>query len=133
VIGARRSGRCHGLSLAEVLLAAAILGTTAMLVYPMFVSSGRIQASGRYRALAAGFARETMETLRARRLSELPAGEGTDPILPADHPFNARLRGLRRYSVRDVVGPGFGGAAPAGAPRPGALPRGKAEACSRRA
>jgi hypothetical protein len=106
--------RRHAFSVLEVLIAALILGVTSMTIYPMFVSSQQMQTQGRYRLLAASFARETMETLRARPLHELTEGSGVDPIQPADHPFNAALKGLRRWEIRDVYGTGFAGAAEVG-------------------
>lgn len=96
-----------GFSILEVLIAALIVGVTSLTIYPMFVSSQQMQTAGRYRLLAANFARETMETLRARR--ELAPGSGVDP-LPADHFFSTRLKALRRFEIRDVHGVGFAGA-----------------------
>lgn len=105
--------RRHAFSILEVLIAALILGITSMTIYPMFVSSQQMQAQGRYRLLAASFARETMETLRARSFHELAEGSGVDPIA-GEHPFARGLKALRRFEIRDVYGTGFAGAGEVG-------------------
>ena len=97
-------------SILEVLIAALILGVTALTLYPMFVSSQQMQTAGRYRLLGTNFARETMETLRARAVTDLVEGSGVDPIRPADHFFNTKLHALRSFEIRDVHGAGFAGA-----------------------
>lgn len=97
-------------SVLEILIAALILGVTSLTIYPMFVSSQQMQTTGRYRLLAVNFARETMETLRARKFTELAGGSGVDPIRPSDHFFATRLHALRQFEIRDVHGVGFAGA-----------------------
>ena len=97
----------RGFSLPEILIACTIMGLTSAMVYPLFVSSQQMQVAGKYRILAANFARETMEMLRFRRLSDLAAGEGVDPIKPDDHFFNTQLNALRQIRIADVEGEGF--------------------------
>lgn len=119
-------------SILEILISALILGITSLTIYPMFVSSQQMQATGRYRLLAVNFARETMETLRARRFTDLAEGSGVDPIRPNDHFFATRLHALRSYEIRDVHGVGFAGAAEIGRDAEAHIERAVGEGFSKR-
>jgi hypothetical protein len=100
--GRNRGGRA-GATILESLLACGVLAVGACVATSVMGSSKRIQVGSRYRFVASNLARETMESLRARRCSELvptdPDRPARDPILPADHIFNTQLAARRTVDI----------------------------------
>jgi type II secretory pathway pseudopilin PulG len=100
----RRSGalRPAAFTLLEVIMAVCIMALTSTLLYPLVVTSQRVDVSSRDRLAAMGFARETMEDLRSLSFEALRTRTaGLDP-LPEGHYFVTVLAGLREYRVEAV-------------------------------
>jgi prepilin-type N-terminal cleavage/methylation domain-containing protein len=98
----------RGFTLLEILVAVTLLAVVILAVAPMFMMAAERSAAGADMGLVGALAVETMETLRAQELINLPAGGSlvTDTTVGGTPYFDASEPGyVVRWQVTDNATP----------------------------